>query len=50
MGLKIGRQVFDDPGVYPVVEGGSPYGRSVLDDIHKRKTENIRSNYDNVGG
>ena len=41
---------FDDPGVYPVVEGGSPYVQSVLDDIHKRKIEKRRSHYDKGGG
>ena len=31
----LGEQVFDDPGVYLVVGGGSPYGQSVSDEIHK---------------
>ena len=37
VGFKLGEQVFDDPGVDPIVGVGSPYGRSVLDDIHQRK-------------
>ena len=33
--FKIGEQVFDDPGVDPVVGVGSTYGRIVLDEIHE---------------
>ena len=37
MGSKIVKQVFNDSGLEPVVEGDSPYGQSVLDDIHKKQ-------------
>ena len=35
VGFKIDEQVFDDTGFNLIVGGGSPYGRSVLDDIHE---------------
>ena len=48
--LKLGKQFFDDLGVYPVVGGGSPYGRTASDDIGESKIERRRRHDDKVGG
>ena len=50
MEFKLGKQVFDDPGVDLIVGGGSPYGRSVSDDIHESRMESRRRHDDKVGG
>ena len=50
VGFKTGKQVFDDPGVDPVAGGGSPYGRSFLDDIHESEIERRSRDGDKVGG
>ena len=33
-GFKLGEQIFDDPGVDPIVGGGRYYSQSVSYDIH----------------
>ena len=50
VGFKIGEQVFDENGVDLVFGGGSPYFRSVLDDIYESRIERRRSHDDKVGG
>ena len=45
VGLKLGEQVLNDPGVDLVVWGGSPYGRSVLDETHESRIDR-RMRYD----
>ena len=50
VGLKLGKHVFDYPGVDLVFGGGSPYFRSVLDDIHESRIERRRRHDDKVGG
>ena len=45
VGLKIGEQAFDEPGVDPVLGRFSPYGLSVLDDTQEIKIER-RGRYD----
>ena len=50
VGFKLVEQVFDDPGVNPVVGGGRPYGGSVLDDIRESKIEKRRRHDNRVGG
>ena len=37
MGFKLSEQIFEDPGLEPVVGVGIPYGRSVSYCIHKIK-------------
>ena len=48
MGFKLGKHVFDDPGVELIVGGGSPYGQGVSYDIREIRIEMRRRHDDNV--
>ena len=50
VGFKLGEQVFDDPGVYPIAVGVGPYGLIVKDDIHECRIDRRRRHDDKVGG
>ena len=45
MGFKLSEQIFEDPGLEPVVGVGIPYGRSVSYDTNESIIE-IRRRYD----
>ena len=48
VGFKLGQKAFFDTVVDPVVGGEIPYGRIVLDEIHKIKIERRTMHGDKV--